>query len=137
MRIDFYGYDLYFTYEFLFPSNISSKYNNITSNYMTNNIYGVFMANSSNNLIYNNYFNNTINAYDNGNNTWNISKTAGTNIIGGNWLGGNYWHDYAGVDTNKGGIGDTMLPYNCNGNIMHGGDMLPLVYATTIRFLQL
>ena len=57
------------------------------------------------NTIYNNYFNNTNNAYDDGNNTWNIAKTDGTNIIGGSWLGGNYWSDYTGEDLDADGLG--------------------------------
>jgi len=127
MIIDSWGYDLYFTYEFLSPFNLSSKYNSIVTNHITNNFYGIFMANSSDNLIYNNYFNNAINAWNNGNNKWNISKTAGNNIIGGAWLGGNYWHDYNGSDTDGDDLGDTMLPYNCSGNITNGGDWHPLL----------
>ncbi|HEC82824.1 MAG TPA: hypothetical protein ENI53_02950, partial [Thermoplasmatales archaeon] len=82
---------------------------------------------SLNNLIYNNYFNNTVNAWDNGDNRWNISKTAGVNIVKGAWLGGNYWHDYEGNDTNYDDLGDTMIPYNCSGNIVNYGDYLPLL----------
>jgi len=69
----------------------------IKENNLSNNRYGIWLYSSTNNLIYNNYFNNTNNAYDNGNNIWNISKTLGTNIIGGPYLGGNYWSDYAGI----------------------------------------
>jgi parallel beta-helix repeat protein len=95
----------------------------------SNEEYGIYLWNSSDNSIYNNHFNNTNNAYDNGNNTWNISKTPGTNIIGGSWLGGNYWSDYTGTDTNYDGIGDTKRPYNSSGGIKNGGDWLPLVKA--------
>jgi parallel beta-helix repeat protein len=72
-----------------------SNNNTLTSNTANSNGYkGINLRDSNNNLIYNNYFNNMNNAYDNGNNIWNITKTAGTNIVGGPHLGGNYWSDY-------------------------------------------
>jgi parallel beta-helix repeat protein len=86
---------------------------------------------SSGNLIYNNNFNDmTAEDYSEGpepENIWNIEKTAGTNIIGGPYLGGNYWGDYAGTDEDGDGLGDTQLPYNSNGHIGIGGDYHPLV----------
>jgi len=70
---------------------------------------------------------NTNNAFDDGNNTWDIAKTDGTNIIGGSWLGGNYLSDYTGNDSDGDGLGNTLLPYNSSCSIQNGGDYLPLV----------
>ncbi len=86
--------------------------------------YGIYLNSSTANSIYNNYFNNTNNSYDNGDNIWNITKTEGKNIIGGLYLGGNYWSDYAGNDSNHDGLGDT--PYSIPPDI-NNNDYLPLV----------
>ncbi|MBO8179087.1 MAG: right-handed parallel beta-helix repeat-containing protein [Archaeoglobus sp.] len=90
--------------------------------------YGISLYySSSSNRIFNNYFNNTVNAYDSGFNSWNVTKTPGESIIGTPYLGGNYWHDYAGIDAFGGdGLGDTLIPYNSSSNITNGGDYHPL-----------
>jgi len=111
-----------------------SQNNNIFNNIISNNNYGINIYSSttigcSDNIIYNNYFiANYWNAVDNtDNNTWNITKTLGTNIIGGPYIGGNYWDDYYGNDLDYDGLGDTLLPYNCSGQIQYGGDTHPLI----------
>lgn len=72
----------------------------------------------SDNLVYNNRF---LGYAEMGSeNTYNITKTPGTNIMDGPYLGGNYWSDYTGNDTDGDGIGDTP----------HSYDLLPLVEYT-------
>jgi len=112
---------------------ISSK-NTLKSNTIINNSIGISIERGGpfdplpdENLIYNNFFNNTINAKDSGANYWNIEKTPEINILGGPFLGGNFWHDYKGKDVNGDFLGDTEVPYTSNKNISVGGDFLPLV----------
>jgi nitrous oxidase accessory protein len=86
---------------------------------------------STENRIYNNYFNNNVNVkFEDieGNNTWNITKIPGENIMGGGSLGGNFWANLNGSgfsqlsnDTDSDGICD--LPYEINGTDI---DYLPL-----------
>lgn len=125
----------------LLGNNASNNYGGIGLNYSSNNTlngntaisnnnFGIRLGLSPDNIIYNNYFNNANNAFDDGNNTWNITKTSGKNIVGGSWLGGNFWSDYAGEDTDGDSLGDTLLPYNSTGGIRTGGDYLPQVRVT-------
>jgi parallel beta-helix repeat protein len=108
--------------------NIEGSNNSIKDNIFQNNLYGLFLFNSSsndiinnnfrnnsiigikleflsnNNIIYhNNFINNTQHASDECNNTWhNIDLSQG-----------NYWDNYSGSDKNNNGLGDT--PYQIPG----------------------
>jgi len=88
---------------------------------------GMYLFDCSNNTIFNNIFNNSDNVYDwygDFGNIWNISKKPGTNIIGGPFLGGNFWSDYTGIDEDYDGLGDT--PYDIDG--VNNQDHYPLMH---------
>lgn len=54
--------------------------------------YGVYLQSSSNNTLYNNHFNNSNNFFISASaNVWNTTRKSGTNIIGGRYVGGNFW----------------------------------------------
>ena len=92
--------------------------------------YGVW-SECTGNTIYNNIFNQTVNAYASADSEkWNTSKTLGTNIIGGSYLGGNYWEDYTGGDNTHDGLGDRGIPWDSSGTIDFEGDYHPLTSNT-------
>ncbi len=75
-------------------SNNHTIYNCIVEGFA----YGLYLDNSKNNKIFNNKFNNTQNVYlsINTNNFWNTTLTSGENIVGGPYLGGNFWANPSG-----------------------------------------
>ncbi len=94
---------------------------------------GIVVTSSSQNTITNNEFCNPVNVILGGtvgSNTWNSAKTAGVNIVGGPYIGGNYWAEPDGTgwselvaDSNHDGIGDSSFVIG-SGNT----DYLPLVF---------
>lgn len=91
----------------------TSKNNIIEGNNIHNNFYGIKLSFSRSNTIYNNIFSNEKNVEVDflglfSWNKWNIRKTEGENIIGGSYLGGNFWNGpngYTGNDKDGDGIG--------------------------------
>lgn len=104
--------------------------NNLVNNTANSNSrYGLYFL-GSNNLIYNNFLKNINNTYFAGsrNNSFNTTLQAGTNIMGGNLIGGNFWANPSGtgfsetcIDTDLNGICDSAFTLATN-NI----DYLPL-----------
>ncbi|MDI9394490.1 MAG: NosD domain-containing protein [Euryarchaeota archaeon] len=101
-----------------------------------NSVSGLFIcAGSDRNHVFNNYMNNKLNAdINNTKNSWNMTRTAGKNIIGGAYIGGNFWATPAGTgfsqtaqDVNGDGIADNEY---VGKNFV---DYLPLVSAPTAQ----
>ncbi len=97
-----------------------------------NNVYGLYVCpRSDTNLIYNNYFNDTNMTIRNGiGNAYSTTKTTGTNIVGGPYIGGNFWGKPDGtgfsdtaVDKDGDGISDSAYT-NITGSVY--SDYLPL-----------
>ena len=120
--------------------NIVTNNRIITSTSQYSNTNGIVISSSWSNQIYNNELNNPTNVYFSGalyTNTWNTVKRSGTNIIGGPWLGGNFWGTPGGTgfseigsDGNYDGICDTASTLTTN-NV----DQLPLVHYLSAPLL--
>jgi PGF-pre-PGF domain-containing protein len=113
----------------------SARNNTIAGNFITWNNAGITMCPAcQNNLVYNDYFNNYVNTgVQNGQNTWFKIKTRGKNILGGPFIGGNFWASPDGdgfsqtaTDTNGDGIADTLYIFTNSYGITIT-DSLPLV----------
>jgi PGF-pre-PGF domain-containing protein len=91
---------------------------------MNNSEQGIKMGiSSAKNLFYNNVFNNTLNYLNNSalTNHYNITLTAGTNIINGSWIGGNYWNNWSAPTTGFSEIcNDTNGNKICDENYIFG-----------------
>jgi len=98
-----------------------------------NSVLGLYVCpKSDRNTIYNNYFNDVNISIKNGTgNLYNTAKTAGTNIVDGPYIGGNYWAKPDGtgfsqkaVDEDEDGISDSAYT-SISGSVY--SDSLPLV----------
>lgn len=111
----------------------SSNANGISGNRISNCGTGIDIVDSYGTRIYNNNFNNTRNVQSASDNLWNTTKTSGKNIIGGPYIGGNYWATPAGdgfsqTHLDADGDGFAEVPYELNEvNI----DYFPLVTPRT------
>jgi beta propeller repeat protein/parallel beta-helix repeat protein len=103
-------------------------------------VCGIYIPDpESDEQIYNNYFNNTINVRleSDRENLWNNTHTLGTNIIGGPYLGGNFWAKPDGIgfsQTCTDSDGDWICdsPYTINESNF---DFLPLASISRMKRL--
>jgi parallel beta-helix repeat protein len=114
----------------------NSDGNTLSGNTVQNsNVYGLYVCpKSDSNQIYNNNFNDTNVTIRNGiGNAYSTTKTAGINIVGGPYIGGNFWGKPDGtgfsntaVDNDGDGISDSAYK-NITGSVY--SDYLPLVVS--------
>lgn len=102
----------------------------------SNGVSGLYVCpRSDNNLFFNNYFVNAVNGeIKNGTgNAYSTAKTAGTNIAGGPYIGGNFWGKpdgtgFSDTATDVDGDGIADVTYSLENSIY--ADSLPLVSVT-------
>jgi parallel beta-helix repeat protein len=113
--------------------NSTSSNNNLIGNTVSSTEGpGIHLHSSSSNLIYDNFFNNTIN-YESyidfiAENYWNTSKLKSTNIVSGKYLGGNFWANPSGTGFSQ------ACPYKNNDGIC---DIPYIIDTKNIDFLPL
>ncbi|WP_168169243.1 CARDB domain-containing protein [Thermococcus sp. 5-4] len=108
---------------------VFSNLTSISSNYISNTTFALMAGNLFSGVVYNNFFNSSNGTrLFNSSIAWNVSKTRGFNIVGGPYLGGNFWANSTGTgfsqnctDADQDGICD--VPYQIDGN---NTDYLPL-----------
>lgn len=91
-------------------------------------LWGLTLTNCHNCSFFNNYIRySRLTIYNCSQLSFNTTAyTPGPNILGGPYLGGNYWLKYGGVDTDLDGYGDTPYPLKDNHTSITFYDYLPL-----------
>ncbi|MHC4065640.1 MAG: NosD domain-containing protein, partial [Planctomycetota bacterium] len=119
------------------PDQASSNFYTVRDNVIQSNFgLGLEMIMTTDSQITNNLFAGNLGgtavnaAVDN---TWSVEPAPGENIVGGPYLGGNYWSNYNGVDVDSDGLGDTNLPYTNGGQIALPGDPHPLIGSPDVE----
>jgi len=120
---------------YLKSESVSSDYNTFTSNTITsaNGIFIIAVFVGSDNLFYNNLINssNPVTLISAGVNYWNTTLTEGTNIVGGPWIGGNFYAQPDGNGFSQSCLDDNLdiicdSYYYLDGEAANNIDYLPL-----------
>eukprot|EP01006_Ploeotia_vitrea_P016143 TRINITY_DN46645_c0_g1_i1.p1 TRINITY_DN46645_c0_g1~~TRINITY_DN46645_c0_g1_i1.p1 ORF type:complete len:478 (+),score=49.49 TRINITY_DN46645_c0_g1_i1:38-1471(+) len=118
------------------PAQRESSHNLISGNtFSNNNNFAVWLINTTFSSVYNNYFGSgkTISAdgLTSASTQYNLAhpkrlELGEYNVVGGDYLAGNWYWNYLGTSTKHNGIGQTKVPYANQGKIKGGGDQFPL-----------